>query len=89
MAIGILIALQINNNKNYNTQRNLEQEFIMSLQSEFETNLDNINASIQENEQRVEALSNLIILFVKNVLVCGPNINWSPIAEIIYLHKRW
>ncbi|KAA5824184.1 hypothetical protein FPF71_11265 [Algibacter amylolyticus] len=68
VVIGILIALQINNNNKYNEQRSLEQEYLLSLKAEFETNLNKINASIQENEQRIESLDNLSTLFNKNVL---------------------
>ena len=68
VVIGILIALQINNNNNYNEQRSLEQEYLLSLQAEFKNNLNIINASIQENEQRIESLEFLLSLFDRNVL---------------------
>ncbi|SIS47524.1 hypothetical protein SAMN05421766_102140 [Zobellia uliginosa] len=68
VVIGILIALQINNTNNYNEQRSLEQEYLLSLQSEFETNLKKINASIQENELRIQSLEYLLTLFDQNVL---------------------
>ncbi|WP_298371198.1 DUF6090 family protein [uncultured Lutibacter sp.] len=68
VVIGILIALQINNNNNYNEQRILEQEYLLSLQAEFKTNLNKINASIQENEQRIQSLEYLLTLFDRNVL---------------------
>lgn len=68
VVIGILIALQINNNNNYNEQRKIEQEYLMSLQAEFKTNLNKINTSIQENEQRVNELEKLLTLFDINVL---------------------
>lgn len=68
VVIGILIALQINNRNNYNEQRSLEQEYLLSLQTEFETNLKKIDASIEENRQRIETLDYLLTLFDKNVL---------------------
>jgi hypothetical protein len=68
VVIGILIALQINNSNNYNEQRNLEQEYLLSLQAEFETNLNRINMSMQENEGRTQSLNKLLTLFDKNVL---------------------
>lgn len=68
VVIGILIALQINNRNNYNEQRSLEQEYLLSLQTEFETNLKKIEASIEENRQRIETLDYLLTLFDKNVL---------------------
>ena len=68
VVIGILIALQINNNNNYNAQRSLEREYLMSLQTEFEINLNKINESIQRNEKRIQAFDFLLTLFDKNVL---------------------
>ncbi|WP_282049360.1 DUF6090 family protein [Maribacter aquivivus] len=68
VVIGILIALQINNNNNYNEQRSLEKEYLLSIKAEFKNNLNIINASIQENEQRIESLEYLLNLFDKNVL---------------------
>ncbi len=68
VVIGILIALQINNNNNYNEQRRVEQEYLLSLQAEFKTNLNKINTSIQENEQRIQSLEYLLTLFDRNIL---------------------
>ena len=68
VVIGILIALGINNNNNFNEQRKLEQEYLTSLQSEFKTNLDKINTSIKVNEQRVQTLEKVLTLFNKNAL---------------------
>ena len=68
VVIGILIALQINNNNSFKEQRKVEQEYLISLQSEFETNLNKINNSIQENDERIQALEMLLTLFDKNVL---------------------
>ncbi len=68
VVIGILIALQINNNNSFYEQRKVEQEYLISLQSEFETNLNKINNSIQENDERIQALEMLLTLFDKNVL---------------------
>tara|TARA_R110001592_G_scaffold328230_1_gene609676 strand:+ start:1071 stop:1838 length:768 start_codon:yes stop_codon:yes gene_type:complete len=68
VVVGILIALQINNNNNYNEQRSLEQEYLLSLQTEFEINLNKINESIQGNEKRIKAFDFLLTLFNKNVL---------------------
>ena len=68
VVIGILIALQINNNNNYKEQRKTEQEYLNSLQTEFESNLKKLNASINENEVRIHALENLLTLFDTYVL---------------------
>ena len=63
VVIGILIALQINNNNNYKEQRKTEQEYLISLQTEFKSNLKKLNVSIDENEVRINALENLLTLF--------------------------
>lgn len=68
VVIGILIALQINNNNNFNEQRRLEQDYLLSLQAEFETNLKRINISMQENEGRAQSLDKLLTLFNKETL---------------------
>ncbi|MEB8327722.1 DUF6090 family protein [Flavobacteriaceae bacterium KMM 6897] len=81
VVIGILIALQINNNNNYKAQRSVEQEYLLSLQTEFESNLNKINNSIQENERRIEAIDNLLTLFDKNVL---DTINKQAISQMFF-----
>ena len=68
VVIGILIALAINNNNNFNAQRKVEREYLTSLQSEFKTNLKKINTSINVNEQRVQTLEKALTLFNENVL---------------------
>ena len=97
VVIGILIALHINNNNNYNEQRKVEQEYLLSLQAEFETNLNKINTSIEENEQRIQALDKLLTFFDRNVLdtvsnqaisqmfypVFGSRINYLPATGVL------
>lgn len=68
VVIGILIALQINNSNNYSEQRKVEQEYLLSLQAEFKTNLNKIDVSIQENEQRIQSLETLLNLFDNKVI---------------------
>ena len=84
VVIGILIALQFNNNNNYNEQRTLEQEYLLSLQAEFKTNLNKINASIQENEERIQALDYLLTLFDRNVLDTVSNQRISQMFKPIF-----
>ena len=84
VVIGILIALQINNNNNYNEQRRLEQEYLLSLKAEFETNLNKINASIQENEERIQSLDYLLTLFDRNVLDTASNQRISQMFTPIF-----
>ncbi|NRD18784.1 hypothetical protein HNV08_01890 [Winogradskyella eckloniae] len=67
VVIGILIALGINNNNNFNAQRKIEHDYLTSLQTEFKTNLKKINTSISVNEQRVQSLKTILTLFNKNV----------------------
>ncbi|MGS0523860.1 DUF6090 family protein [Zobellia nedashkovskayae] len=97
VVIGILIALQINNRNNYNEQRSLEHEYLLSLQAEFETNLNKINTSIEENKQRIESLDYLLTLFNKNMLdtvssqrislkfapIFGSEINYTPATGVL------
>jgi len=68
VVLGILIALQINNRNNFKEQRRVEQEYLISLQSEFETNLDKINRSIDDNQRLILTLENLLTLFDREVL---------------------
>ena len=63
VVIGILIALQINNFNNNRQQMAIEQEYLLSLQAEFTTNLDKINTSIHENDDRVKNVEFLMNLF--------------------------
>jgi len=81
VVIGILIALQINNFNNEKQLREIEQEYLLSLQTEFETNLKKINKSILENEKRVNATENMLTLFDSNV---RDTINGNEISNMIY-----
>ncbi|WP_179337324.1 DUF6090 family protein [Winogradskyella ludwigii] len=97
VVIGILIALGINNNNNFNAQRKVEQEYLSSLQSEFETNLSKINTAIQVNEQRIKTLEKVLTLFNKNVLdtikpqtisqllgpILGSDIQYTPTTGVL------
>ncbi|MDG5492013.1 DUF6090 family protein [Psychroserpens sp. SPM9] len=81
VVIGILIALQINN---FNTSRQeikIEQEYLLSLQTEYKTNLDKINLSLQKNKERVNAVENMLTLFDTNVL---DTISDKAISDILY-----
>lgn len=67
VVIGILIALQINNSNNYRQQRNIEQEYLLSLQTEFKTNLNKLNDCLTENTERVNATEKMLALFDNEV----------------------
>ena len=68
VVIGILIALSINNWNGQKKQQKIEQEYLLSLQSEFNTNLDKINFSIAENETIINGINGLLNLFDNEVL---------------------
>jgi len=81
VVIGILIALQINNFNNDKKQRNTEQEYLQSLQTEFKTNLKKINDCLTENKERVNAVEDMLALFDDNV---RDTISNKAISDIIY-----
>jgi hypothetical protein len=84
VVIGILIALQINNNNNYNEQRKIEREYLISLQSEFKSNLDKLHLSINDNEIRIKALKDLLTLFDISVLDSVSNKSISLMIHPIF-----
>ncbi|MBP2833040.1 hypothetical protein J8281_12660 [Aquimarina sp. U1-2] len=67
VVIGILIALQINNASNYKKQRKIEQKYLLLLESEFKNNLTKVNNEIQENQQRIDAVNEMVPLFDKSI----------------------
>jgi hypothetical protein len=68
VVIGILIALQINNFNNSSKQRSIEQEYLLSLQTEFKTNLNSLNDCLVKNEEMINSVSDLLVLFDKQTL---------------------
>ena len=78
MVIGLLIAIQINNHKE---QRKTEQQDLISLQTEFKSNLQKRNASIDENEVRKNSLEDLLTLFDISVI---DSISKKSISLIIH-----
>ena len=81
VVIGILIALSINNFNNDKKQRNTEQVYLQSLQTEFKTNLKKINDCLTENTERVNAVEDMLALFDNNV---RDTISNKAISDIIY-----
>jgi hypothetical protein len=67
VVIGILIALSINNWNNDIQKRNTEKEYLLSLQTEFKTNLEKINDCISENNRRINSVEEMLVLFDNNV----------------------
>jgi len=84
VVIGILIALGINNNNNFNKQRKLEQDYLTSLQSEFEINLNKINTALKVNTNRVQTLEKILTLFDKKVLDTVSNTSISKMLAPIF-----
>ena len=81
VVIGILIALQINNLNNNKQLRNIEQEYLISLQSEFKTNLKKINNCISLNEKLINSTEVMLSLFDTDVL---DTISHKEVSNIIY-----
>jgi hypothetical protein len=81
VVIGILIALQINNFNNNKQLRKVEQQYLLSLQTEFETNLKKINSCLKENKERVIAVENMLALFDTSV---RDTISGKAISDIFY-----
>ncbi|MEM8508670.1 MAG: DUF6090 family protein [Bacteroidota bacterium] len=63
VVIGILIALQVNNWNNSKTEKAIEKTYLEALQSEFETNLEILDRTIQLNDQLLEQLDQLLTFF--------------------------
>lgn len=73
VVIGILIALSINNWNEYRKDRNQEREFLVQLQSEFESNLNQLDQKIALRKDMIKAAITLLncIDFPEN---CNPDI---------------
>ena len=84
VVIGILIALSINNSNTINKQRKVEQEYLVSLQTEFKTNLKKINECLKENKERVSSVENMLGLFDNNVLDTISNNEMSNILFSVF-----
>ncbi|XWN35850.1 MAG: DUF6090 family protein [Balneola sp.] len=67
VVIGILIALAINNSYNYNEQRKTEKKYLLSLQSEFKVNLAKLDEEVKRNQDRVDAVNQILPLFDKSI----------------------
>ena len=67
VVIGILIALWINNLNTIKQQKQVEKIYLLSLKGEFEQNYDLLNGTIKNNEQLINHLENLSMLFNENI----------------------
>ena len=81
VVVGILIALQINNINNNKQERKVEQQYLLSLQTEFKTNLKKINSCLKENKERIDAVEIMLSLFDINV---RDTISDNAISDIFY-----
>ena len=81
VVIGILIALSINNLNNNQQQRKIEKEYLLSLQTEFNTNLKKINDCILENKNRVNSSKDMLTLFDNSVL---DTINDKEVSNLMH-----
>ncbi len=62
VVIGILIALQLNNWKESNTERSLEKEYIVSLIEDIKKDSQNFDIAIKLNQNRIKNLDSLALL---------------------------
>ncbi|PIB26241.1 hypothetical protein BFP75_08355 [Maribacter sp. 4G9] len=81
VVIGILIALQINNLNNNRQQRKIEQTYLLSLKSEFKTNLNKIDDCLTKNKNLINSVENMLSLFDTNI---RDTISEKIVSEIIY-----
>lgn len=63
VVIGILIALQINNQNNIKQERKTEKVYLLALQEEFKTNKKKLNDVIDLNNKIIDGVGNLTRLF--------------------------
>ena len=68
VVIGILIALQINNQNILNQERKIERAYLVALKEEFTKNKNLLEETIDLNNYLIERNDSLIGLFKKNVL---------------------
>ncbi|TWO31348.1 hypothetical protein E1J38_013840 [Seonamhaeicola sediminis] len=68
VVIGILIALQINNQNIYKHERSIERTYLKALKAEYEINLTKLNETIDLNYRIIASSNKLIEVFQQNVL---------------------
>jgi DNA modification methylase len=60
VVIGILIALQVNNNNELKKDRIVEEEYLIGLKDDFEFNLNELNKNIELNQKKIEDTKNFL-----------------------------
>ncbi len=68
VVIGILIALQINNQNIFKQERSIEKTYLIALKEEFKTNKIKLDETIDLNNSLIDGVDKLIGLFQKNVI---------------------
>lgn len=68
VVIGILIALQINNQNNIKQNKAIEKTYLSALKEEYITNKDRLDAAINLNDSIINGIDKLIELFEVNVI---------------------
>lgn len=68
VVIGILIALQINNQNIFQQERSVERTYLIALKEEFETNKNKLDQTIILNNKIIVGVDKLIGLFEQNVI---------------------
>lgn len=68
VVVGILIALQINNQNVYKQERSIEKTYLVALKEEFETNINKLDQTIDLNTNLIENVDKLVEVFQQNVI---------------------
>ncbi|WKK67030.1 DUF6090 family protein [Lutimonas zeaxanthinifaciens] len=68
VVIGILIALQINNQNIYKQERTIEKTYLIALKEEFEININKLDETIDLNNNLIDSAQRLIEVFQNNVI---------------------
>jgi len=63
VVIGILIALQINNWNDLRKEKTIERKYLEALKDEYESNLQVLTSTIEENQNLVKQLTELLSFF--------------------------
>ena len=68
VVVGILIALQINNQNIYRQERSIENTYLVALKEEFETNINKLDQTIDLNTNLIDNVDKLVGVFQQNVI---------------------
>lgn len=68
VVIGILIALQINNQNIHRQERSIEKNYLVALREEFKINLSKLDETIDLNNEIIDKVDKLIQVFQQEVI---------------------